>query len=211
MHVGTQLKARNDDDYRVFSQLGVNHICGFPPGNPKGWTEQLLTEYREHVESFGLKLDFIPLPLNSHEISNAENPNIMLGKSPDRDREIEVIQNIIKNCSMTGIPAVKYNLTLLGVVSTEDDVPELETPGRDDVTEGEVVITEKLREVVEEDQQAPEGPLVQGLVLYDQLRVPQEGVQELEQVDQQLLVERPALPRLGLVLRGQHLVQELSL
>ena len=121
MHVGTQLKARNDDDYRVFSQLGVNHICGFPPGEPKDWNEQLLTEYREHVESFGLKLDFIPLPLNSHEISNAENPNIMLGKSPDRDREIEMIQNIIRNCSMAGIPAVKYNLTLLGVVSTEDE------------------------------------------------------------------------------------------
>ena len=121
MHVGTQLKARNDDDYRVFAQLGVNHICGFPPGDPKDWTEQLLTTYREYVESFGLKLDFIPLPLNSHEISSAENPNIMLGKSPDRDREIELIQNIIKNCSLAGIPAVKYNLTLLGVVSTEDE------------------------------------------------------------------------------------------
>ena len=59
MHVGTQLKARNDDDYRVFAQLGVNHICGFPPGDPKDWTEQLLTTYREYVESFGLKLDFI--------------------------------------------------------------------------------------------------------------------------------------------------------
>ena len=45
----------------------------------------------------------------------------MLGKSPDRDREIELIQNIIKNCSLAGIPAVKYNLTLLGVVSTEDE------------------------------------------------------------------------------------------
>jgi len=66
-------------------------------------------------------LDFIPLPLNSHEISLAENPNIMLGKSPDRDREIDLIQNIIRNCSLAGIPAVKYNLTLLGVVSTDDE------------------------------------------------------------------------------------------
>jgi mannonate dehydratase len=45
----------------------------------------------------------------------------MLGKSPDRDREIDLIQNIIMNCSLAGIPAVKYNLTLLGVVSTEDE------------------------------------------------------------------------------------------
>ena len=58
MHVGTQLKARNDDDYRVFAQLGVNHICGYPPGDPKDWNEGLLTSYREHLESFGLNLDF---------------------------------------------------------------------------------------------------------------------------------------------------------
>jgi len=121
MNVGTQLKARNDDDYRVFAQLGVNNICGYPPGDPQEWNVQVLSAYREHVESFGLKLDFIPLPLNSHEISFAENPNIMLGKSPDRDREIDLIQNIIMNCSLAGIPAVKYNLTLLGVVSTDDE------------------------------------------------------------------------------------------
>lgn len=122
MHVGTQLKARNDDDYRVFAQLGVNHICGYPDGDSSQWTVDHLTQYREHVESFGLKLDFIPLPLNSHEISVAENPNIMLGKSPERDREIELMQNIVKNCALAGIPAVKYNLTLLGVVSTEREI-----------------------------------------------------------------------------------------
>ena len=49
MHVGTQLKARNDDDYRVFAQLGVNHICGFPPGDPKDWTEQLLTTFVNNI------------------------------------------------------------------------------------------------------------------------------------------------------------------
>ena len=121
MYVGTQLKARNDDDYRVFAQLGVNHICGYPPGCPESWTAETLTRYREHVESFGISLDFIPLPLNSHEISNAEYPNIMLGKSPERDREIELIQNIIRNCALAGIPAVKYNMTLLGVVSTDGE------------------------------------------------------------------------------------------
>ena len=119
MHVGTQFKARSDDDYRVFAQLGVNHICGYPPGHPKDWTVDNLASYRDKVESFGLHLDFIPLPLNSHEISEAENPNIMLGRGPERDREIELIQTIIRNCSEAGIPAVKYNLTLLGVVSTE--------------------------------------------------------------------------------------------
>ena len=122
MHIGTQLQARTDDDYRVFAQLGVTNICGYPPGETSEWTAQNLTKYREHVESFGLSLDIIPLPLSSHEISRAENPHIMLGKSPERDREIEHICEIIRACAAAGIPAVKYNMTLLGVVTT-DHVP----------------------------------------------------------------------------------------
>lgn len=119
MHLGTQLKARSDDDYRVFAQLGVDHICGYPPGDAGTWNADVLARYREHVESFGLSVDIIPLPLGSSEISRAERPNIMLGKSPERDREIEEVCNIIRACAAAGIPAVKYNMTLLGVVSTE--------------------------------------------------------------------------------------------
>ena len=119
MYLGTQFQARTDDDYRVFAQLGVDHICGYPPGPAKSWTADHLIRYRERVESFGLTLDMIQLPLSSREISKAENPNIMLGNSPERDREIEGIWEIVRSCATAGIPAVKYNLTLLGVVSTE--------------------------------------------------------------------------------------------
>ena len=89
MYVGTQLQARTDDDYRVFAQLGVDHICGYPPGDPSTWTAEVLTKYREYVESFGLTVDVIPLPLGSSEISRADRPNIMLAKSPERDRDNE--------------------------------------------------------------------------------------------------------------------------
>ena len=119
MYVGTQLRARTDDDYRVFAQLGLEHICGFPPGPEDQWTAQHLTRYREHVESFGLTLDIVPLPLGSTEISRADYPNIMLGRSPERDREIETVCKVIRACAEAGIPAVKYNMTLLGVVSTD--------------------------------------------------------------------------------------------
>src|SRR5204862_6199203 len=44
------------------------------------------------------------------------NPNIMLGKSPERDREIDDICQMIRNAARAGIPALKYNMTLLGVV-----------------------------------------------------------------------------------------------
>ncbi|HSW50658.1 MAG TPA: mannonate dehydratase, partial [Bryobacteraceae bacterium] len=52
-------------------------------------------------------------------IAKAEHPNIMLGKSPERDREIDDICQMIRNASRAGIPALKYNLTILGVVRTE--------------------------------------------------------------------------------------------
>ena len=48
----------------------------------------------------------------------------MLGKDPDRDREIEYMQNLIQACAESGIPAFKYNLRVLFGVRTG------RTPGR---------------------------------------------------------------------------------
>ena len=66
----------------------------------------------------------MPLPLSSAYITRAENPNIMLGKSPERDREIDDICQMIRNAARAGIPALEYNMSILGVVRTEP------TPGR---------------------------------------------------------------------------------
>src|SRR5690606_30641229 len=44
-----------------------------------------------------------------------QSPNILLGKSPERDREIEVIQNLIRMAGEAGIPSVKYNLNVIGI------------------------------------------------------------------------------------------------
>jgi mannonate dehydratase len=88
------------------------------------WSVESLTRLRERVEKFGLVLDMVPLPMSSNPIARFEHPNVMLGKSPERDREIDDICQMIRNASRAGIPSVKYNLTLLGVVRTES------TPGR---------------------------------------------------------------------------------
>ena len=64
-------------------------------------------------------LEAVPLPLSSAYITKSENPNIMLGKSPERDREIDNICQMIRNAAAAGIPALKYNMTILGVVRTE--------------------------------------------------------------------------------------------
>src|SRR5262249_18374538 len=96
------------------------HICSDLPSRTLDeiWSVEGLMRLRERVESFGIKLDMVPLPLTNTQLRSAENPNILLGKSPERDREIDQICRMLENCKAAGIPAVKYNLTLLGVVRT---------------------------------------------------------------------------------------------
>jgi mannonate dehydratase len=55
---------------------------------------------------------------------------ILLGKSPERDREIEAMQMLIRNCAAAGVPAIKYNMTLLGVLRNRNEP----LPGRGDTT-----------------------------------------------------------------------------
>jgi mannonate dehydratase len=125
MKVGTQHDS-SDDVLGLLSALGVTNICSRLPSArlDDQWSVEGLTRLRERVERFGITLDMVPLPMSSNPIARAENPNILLGKSPERDREIDDICQMIRNTSRAGIPALKYNLTLLGVPRTES------TPGR---------------------------------------------------------------------------------
>jgi len=119
MKVGTQHNS-TDEVLKVLAALGVNHICGTLPSKQfdASWSVEGLKRLRERVETFGIKLEAVPLPLSSAYITKSENPNIMLGKSPERDREIDNICQMIRNCAEAGIPMAKYNMSILGVVRT---------------------------------------------------------------------------------------------
>lgn len=121
MYIGTQYRARNDDDYRIMAQLGVEHVNADPEGNPHDWTLDVLSAHREHIESFGLILDMIQLPLSSRVIEHQYSPDI-LGKGPDRDRQIDSICRLLENAAKVGIPAVKYNLNIIGIPRTEMEI-----------------------------------------------------------------------------------------
>ena len=120
LKLGTQ-HGDSDAILKVMAALGVNHICGQLPSAKldQNWSVESLTRRRERVESFGLKLEALPLPLSSAYITRSENPDIMLGKSPERDREIDNICQMIRNASQAGIHLLKYNMSILGVVRTE--------------------------------------------------------------------------------------------
>ena len=120
MKAGTQ-HGDSDPILRVLAGFGVNNICSRLPSErlDEKWSVDGLSRLRERVESFGIALDVVPLPMSSNEISRFEMPNIMLGKSPERDREIDDICQMIRNAARAGIPSLKYNLTFFGVVRTE--------------------------------------------------------------------------------------------
>lgn len=120
MKLGTQ-HSMTEETLKVLAALGVNNICGTLPSRrlDESWSVEGLTKLRERVEAHGIKLEMLPLPLSSAYITRSENPNIMLGKSPERDREIDGICQMIRNASRAGIPALKYNMSILGVVRTE--------------------------------------------------------------------------------------------
>jgi mannonate dehydratase len=119
MKVGTQ-QGDAEATLRAVAAFGVNNICGSLPSPrmDEAWSVDALSRRRDRVTKHGVSLDMLPLPMSSSEISSAEMPAIYLGRNPDRDRNIDDICEMIRNCSRAGINQLKYNFTLLGVVRT---------------------------------------------------------------------------------------------
>jgi mannonate dehydratase len=128
--VGTQHIPTNrpegDAALKLMAALGVNHICSAEPSMTPGpeWSVDSLRRLRERVESFGIRLEMVPLPLSSVPLSQSPYKATLLGKAPERDREIDSLCDMIRNAGRAGIPAMKYNFTVLGGLRTES------TPGR---------------------------------------------------------------------------------
>ena len=116
MKVGTQ-HGHSDAILRACAAFGVNNICsGLPSAKiDDAWSVEGLSRLRDTVASHGISLDMVPLPMSSSEISRAELPAIYLDKSPERDRAIDDICQLIRNCAKAGIMQVKYNFTLIGI------------------------------------------------------------------------------------------------
>jgi mannonate dehydratase len=81
------------------------------------------------ADKYGVAVDILNPPfLPSSHIDRERHPAIMLADSPQRDRDIEQIQTMIKNCAAAKIPCIKYNMSILGVLRTG------RVPGRGDTS-----------------------------------------------------------------------------
>jgi mannonate dehydratase len=116
MRLGTQ-QGDSEEILRALATFGVPSICGSLPSKKldEAWSVDALSQRRDRVHAHGIALDMLPLPMSSSEISSAEMPAIYLGTNPERDRNIDDICQMIRNCARAGIPQVKYNFTIIGI------------------------------------------------------------------------------------------------
>jgi len=116
----------------------VDHIAGWPSKWSEATLADDLAQAREYCAKFGISLDVAEQPRLHQPPASA----IALGKSPERDREIDYIHKVIAACASSGIPAFKYIIRILFGVRTGT------TPGRG----GALYSTWRWKDVTDNDK-----------------------------------------------------------
>jgi mannonate dehydratase len=121
MKLGCQSAPTNDTHLKYLARYGVRNICGYPEiadGRLYATVDEL-SRMVDLAKKNGISVDCLGPPfLQSSHIDREKHPEIMLAESPERDRDIESMQTLIKNCAQAGVPSIKYNMSILGVLRT---------------------------------------------------------------------------------------------
>ena len=123
MKVGTQ-HGDSDAILRAMAGFGVTNICSRLPSAKMddAWSVEGLTRPQgtrgvlRHQPRHGAAAPQLQRDLELREPCDHAWP------SADRDRQIDDICQMIRNCARAGIPGVKYNLTFIGVPRTTPTV-----------------------------------------------------------------------------------------
>lgn len=127
--LGCQSAPTNDTHLKYLARYGVRNVCAYPEiadGRLYATVDEL-NRMTELAGKNGISVDCIAPPfLASSHIDREKHGAIMLAQSPERDRDIEALNTLIANCAKCGIPSIKYNMSILGVLRSG------RTPGRGD-------------------------------------------------------------------------------
>jgi len=120
MKIGSQHGGTGKENLEFLARHGVFNMDGGAPMMIEGvgWDLDDAMAKKEACEKYGISLDAYHLPLSSAGIERVDTPNIMLGKSPERDREIEMIQQMISVAGKTGVTTLNFNTTIHRVLRT---------------------------------------------------------------------------------------------
>ena len=119
--LGHQMNGKlNESNCSWAARYGLDAICASPNvADPTRLypTVDELKAMLDMADKHKLKVEVIDsILLTSSNVDREKHPAIVLGQSPERDRDIEQVQTTIKNCAAAGIRTLKYNMSILGVV-----------------------------------------------------------------------------------------------
>jgi len=118
--LGCQSPPATDEHFAFFARYGVRNCSSSAKiADPSRIypTVDELKALKDMGDRHGVSVDMVDsVLLTSSHIDREKNPAIMLAQDPQRDRDIEAFQTLIRNCAAAGIPAVKYNMSILGVL-----------------------------------------------------------------------------------------------
>lgn len=125
MKVGSQRGGVTKENLEFWARHGVFNVDGDAPKMIPGvgWDLEDSLAKKEACEKYGISLDAYHLPLTSRgfgekDMETGDFKYIMLGKSPERDREIEMLQQMIQVAAKSDVHLCTYNTVILPILRT---------------------------------------------------------------------------------------------
>jgi mannonate dehydratase len=118
MKAGANVDVVDDKTMKAVARWGIKNCYAFAaiadPDRLYPTADEMKT-MQDIAQRNGVNVDILrPLNLTMSNIDDEKYPAIMLGQSPQRDRDIEGFQNTIKNCAEAGISGMRYTLSIVG-------------------------------------------------------------------------------------------------
>ena len=106
MKVGCQEGPTSEPLLRFWARHGVRNICGsFADRGSGPYTVAELTGLRDRCARHGISLDMVRLPfLRPSNVDGEKRAAIVLGSSPERDRDLDDVATTIANCARPRSP-----------------------------------------------------------------------------------------------------------
>lgn len=119
MYIGTQGSFPEDVDLEVLSQLGVNNIDTTPGIPLNKWTTDTLVSMRERCAKHGINLEMTHIISSGSALKDSATGKIFLKPSDERERQLDLVCDVIRMASEAGLRGLNYNITILGHMRTE--------------------------------------------------------------------------------------------
>jgi len=119
MYIGTQGSYPEDADLEVLAQLGIVNIDTTPKEPKSEWTTDLITSYRERCAKHGINLEMMHLISSGNALKDQVTGAVFLKPSDERERQLDLVCDIIRMSGEAGVRGLNYNITILGHLRTE--------------------------------------------------------------------------------------------